>query len=180
MTSVPKPLKFLRPHYPELQKLYETWDASPEKASHSPLIIGLALFIVFPQSLFAEILSVLAMTYSDTQPRGTLKYRLWSLSTEDPGTWGHEYVRHVAAELGDEYSAREHPDVSEEGQKDKPIPVGTIEDLRALAKQCAVFLLAHNAEPDAVDLLEALEFVDDISDLVDENTFTRVCQYMIA
>ena len=26
MTSVPKPLKFLRPHYEELGKLRETWD----------------------------------------------------------------------------------------------------------------------------------------------------------
>lgn len=31
MTSVPKPLKYLRPHYPDLQNLYEKWDASNEK-----------------------------------------------------------------------------------------------------------------------------------------------------
>jgi hypothetical protein len=40
-------------------------------------------------------------------------------------------------------------------------------------------LLNHNAEPDAVDLLEELEIVDEIVGLVDENTFSRVCQYMI-
>jgi 26S proteasome regulatory subunit N1 len=32
------------------------------------------------QSLFADILSVLTMTYSDTEPRGTLRYRLLSAS----------------------------------------------------------------------------------------------------
>lgn len=31
MTSVPKPLKFLRPHYPDLQALFETWDPSDDK-----------------------------------------------------------------------------------------------------------------------------------------------------
>ncbi|KAG6909917.1 hypothetical protein DXG01_014437 [Tephrocybe rancida] len=163
MTSVPKPLKFLRPHYPDLQTLYETWPISEDK------------------SLFADILSVLAMTYSDTQPRGTLKYRLLSASLRptdsplaDPGTWGHEYVRHLAAELGDEYTTRE-----QEGDDASPKLPGTIEDLRSLAKQCATFLLGHNAEPDAVDLLEELEIIKDIALLVDENTYSRVCQYMI-
>ncbi|KAF8067773.1 armadillo-type protein [Lyophyllum atratum] len=174
MTSVPKPLKFLRPHYPELQALFETWPTSEDK------------------SLFADILSVLAMTYSDTQPRGTLRYRLLSASLRpadsplaDPGTWGHEYVRHLAAELGDEYTIREEEGLksgpSGEGAGEKPqdkLP-GTIDDLRALAKQCAVFLLGHNAEPDAVDLLEELEIVEEIVHLVDDNTYGRVCQYMI-
>jgi hypothetical protein len=30
MTSVPKPLKFLRPHYPDLQGLYEKFPGSVE------------------------------------------------------------------------------------------------------------------------------------------------------
>ncbi|KAG5635729.1 hypothetical protein H0H81_010267 [Sphagnurus paluster] len=176
MTSVPKPLKFLRPHYPDLQALYETWPISEEK------------------SLFADILSVLAMTYSDTQPRGTLRYRLLSASLRpadsplaDPGTWGHEYVRHLAAELGDEYTIREQEDVNAEvpatedsAEKVPEVKLpGTVEDLRALGKQCAVFLLGHNAEPDAVDLMEELEIVEEIAQLVDENTYGRVCQYMI-
>ncbi|KAJ7839597.1 armadillo-type protein [Mycena olivaceomarginata] len=178
MTSVPKPLKFLRPLYPDLQTLYETWPTSEDK------------------SLFADILSVLAMTYSDTQPRGTLRYRLLSASLRpagsplaDPGTWGHEYVRHLAAELGDEYTFRETeadaptptpaPEAGKEEAPAEPKIIGTIEDLRALAKECAVFLIGHNAEPDAVDLLEELEIVDEIAQLVDDNTYNRVCQYMI-
>lgn len=132
------------------------------------------------------------MTYSDTQPRGTLRYRLFSASLRpldsplgDPGSWGHEYVRHLAAELGEEFTIREQgpePPVASESGTDEKAPVklpGTIDDLRALAKQCAVFLLGHNAEPDAVDLLEELEIVDEITQLVDDNTYGRVCQYMI-
>jgi 26S proteasome regulatory subunit N1 len=32
-------------------------------------------------------------------------------------------------------------------------------------------LLGHNTEPDAVDLLEELEIVDEIMQLVDDNTY---------
>ncbi|KIO15940.1 hypothetical protein M407DRAFT_199777, partial [Tulasnella calospora MUT 4182] len=153
MTSVPKPLKFLRPHFLELQELHTSWPDSDDKA------------------LFADILSVLAMTYSDTQPRGTLRYRLLSQEASstpsDPGLWGHEYIRHLAAELGEEYSLR-----VEKSQD--------ISTLRALALECATFLIHHNAEADAVDLLEELECVAKIADLVDKDTYTRVCTYMVA
>lgn len=190
MTSVPKPLKFLRPHYPDLQILYESWPSSEDK-------VGNALFFVSDrklihlQSLFADILSVLAMTYSDTQPRGTLRYRLLSASSRpsdsplaDPGSWGHEYVRHLAAELGEEFTAREEESLVQDkeietAETPKTQLPGTIDDLRDLARQCAKFLLSHNAEPDAVDLLEEMEIIADIANLVDENTYGRVCQYMI-
>lgn len=144
------------------------------------------------------------MTYSDTQPRGTLRYRLLSAALlppssplTEPGSWGHEYVRHLAAELGEEYSSRlEDPsdiqqevmETEKENEKDgaeskeKPVKVvieGTNEELRVLGVQCAKFLLSHNAEPDAVDLMDELEIVDQIADLVDDNTYARVCAYMI-
>lgn len=36
MTSVPKPLKFLRPHYRDLQAVYETWPVNDDKV-HIPM-----------------------------------------------------------------------------------------------------------------------------------------------
>ena len=45
------------------------------------------------------------------------------------------------------------------------------EELHVFGMQCAVFLLGHNAEPDAVDLLEELKIMDRIVELVDENTY---------
>lgn len=153
--------------------------------------------LIVLQSLFADILSVLAMTYSDTQPRGTLRYRLLSASLlppsstiPEPGSWGHEYVRHLAAELGEEYTIRQE---GEDAVSPPPAPAadvdttaksesikipGTLDDLRALALECAKFFLSHNAEPDAVDLFVELEIVDRIAELVDINTFGRVCTYM--
>ncbi|KAF7290615.1 26S proteasome regulatory subunit RPN1 [Mycena indigotica] len=172
MTSVPKPLKFLHPLYPGLQTLYEMWEPSENK------------------SLFADILSVLAMTCSDTQPRGTLRYRLLAAEMRpagsplsDPGSWGHEYIRHLAAELGDGYNIREQEDNKVEPVKGSlPVPKvpGTLDDLRALAEECAAFLLDHNAGPDTIDLLQELEIVEESILLVDKNTYTRVCQYLIS
>lgn len=111
------------------------------------------------------------MTYSDTQPRGTLTYRLLSqeasTTPSDPGLWGHEYIRHLASELGQEYAIRvEKSD--------------DISPLRDLAMKCATFLLQHNAEADAVDLLEELECVGKIAELVDKDTYARVCAYMVS
>lgn len=76
------------------------------------------------------------MTYSDTEPRGTLRYRLLFTSQTDPGEWGYEYVRHLAAELGSEYQIRQKDGKESDG-------------LRELAMECATFFLGHNAEADA-------------------------------
>lgn len=89
MTSVPKPLKFLRPHYAELAAIRETW---PDVAA-STITATATEPIVTDKSLLADILSVLAMTYSDSGKRETLSYRLKGGSDEDPGCWGNEYVR---------------------------------------------------------------------------------------
>jgi 26S proteasome regulatory subunit N1 len=74
MTLVLKPLKFLHPHYPDLQALHETWLDLEDKVSAT----ASGSINIFQhhthnfQSLFADILSVLTMTHSDTQPCGTL------------------------------------------------------------------------------------------------------------
>lgn len=73
MTSVPKPLKFLRPH---LQTLKETFSNLAEGEN---------------KKLLADIISLLAMTdapVENVMPE-SLKYRLLG-SGEDIGTWGHE------------------------------------------------------------------------------------------
>lgn len=105
MTAVPKPLKFLRPHYPSLVEVYDKW---PKDL----------------QPLLADILSVLGMTYSGDGTRDSLKYRLLAdpnlaSSTTDGklkeeedniASWGHEYMRHLALEIGEEYSLRTEND----------------------------------------------------------------------
>ncbi|GLU06370.1 hypothetical protein SLE2022_234100 [Rubroshorea leprosula] len=88
MTSVPKPLKFLRPHYGTLKVYYETMPDSDLK------------------KYLADILSVLALTMSAEGERESLKYRLLG-SDGDIGSWGHEYVRNLAGEIAQEYMKRQ-------------------------------------------------------------------------
>ncbi|KAI0453097.1 armadillo-type protein [Xylaria acuta] len=148
MTAVPKPLKFLRPHYETLTKLYEDWPEGEDKAS------------------LADVLSVIGMTFSDEERQDTLKYRLLSPS-EDIGSWGHEYTRHLALEIGEVFAKRigaEEP----------------VEDLADLALVLVPLFLKSNAEADAVDLMSELEIIDRLPEFVDENTYSRVCLYLVS
>lgn len=57
----------------------------------------------------ADILSCLSMVMSET--RECLKFRLEG-SSEDIGSWGHEYIRHLAGEVAAEWNDKitENPD----------------------------------------------------------------------
>jgi len=118
------------------------------------------------QDSLADTLSVLGMTYSDEERTDTLKYRLLAPS-KDLGSWGHEYMRHLALEIGQDYQKRLNED------KDA-------DELTSLALSLVPFFLTHNAEADAVDILSELEMIDEIEKLVDENTYARVCLYMVS
>ncbi|KAK4199646.1 putative 26S proteasome regulatory subunit rpn-1 [Triangularia verruculosa] len=148
MTAVPKPLKFLRPHYETLTKLYEEWPAGDDKNS------------------LADVLSVIGMTFSDEDRQDTLKYRLLA-PTQDIGSWGHEYVRHLALEIGEVYGKRI--------AADEPTA-----DLVDLALALVPLFLKSNQEADAVDLMSELEIIEELPKFVDENTYGRVCLYMVS
>ena len=148
MTAVPKPLKFLRPHYDDLCKTYEQWPIGKEKDS------------------FADVLSVLGMTQGDEEKLDTLKFRL-AAPSQDLGSWGHEYVRHLALEIGQDYIKRMTDDVD-------------AEDLMGLVRILVPYFLSHNAEADAVDIMSELEIIQEIPKYLDENTYARVCLYMVS
>jgi len=106
------------------------------------------------------------MTYGDEERLETLKYRLLAPS-EDLGSWGHEYIRHLALETGQDYQRR----LTDE--KD-------YKDLVDLAESLVPYFLSHNAEAEAVDILSELEMIDEIPKYLDENTYSRVCLYMVS
>lgn len=148
MTAVPKPLKFLRPHYETMTKLYDEWSAGDDKNS------------------LADVLSVIGMTFSDEDRQDTLKYRLLA-PTQDVGSWGHEYVRHLALEIGEFYAKRITAD-------------DPTNDLVDLALVLVPLFLKSNAEADAVDLMSELEIIEKLPQFVDEDTYSRVCLYMVS
>ncbi|KAJ6822051.1 putative 26S proteasome non-ATPase regulatory subunit 2-like protein A [Iris pallida] len=146
MTSVPKPLKFLRPHYGALKAYFETMAETDLK------------------KYLADILSVLALTMAVEGERESLKYRLFG-SEGDIGSWGHEYVRNLAGEISQEFSKRQDDDMP-------------IDDLMELVKQIVAFLMKHNAEPEAVDLLMEVEDLDLLVKHVDVTNYKRTCLYL--
>ncbi|KAI9501273.1 proteasome regulatory particle base subunit [Coemansia spiralis] len=153
MTSVPKPLKYLKAHYETLTGLYDSWSDPKNK------------------KLLASILSLLGMAYDKGDKRDCLKYRL--LAGYENGTvseWGHEYVRHIAMEVGAEYAEKADEDDKE----------AETEQLLNISLEIIPFFLKHNAEADAVDLLSELDHHELIADFVSKETFERVCLYMIS
>ncbi|KAG1678341.1 26S proteasome non-ATPase regulatory subunit 2 [Nymphon striatum] len=145
MTSVPKPLKFLRPHYKDLQAVHEKIKNPEVKA------------------FCADIISILAMTISEG--RDCLKYRLIG-SVEEIGSWGHEYVRHLAGEIAQEWS-----ELTEDNKETK-------ERLISLGKEIVPYHMKHNAEAEACDLLMEIECLDLLDQYVDEGVYSRVCLYL--
>ena len=106
------------------------------------------------------------MTHGDEEKLETLKYRLLAPS-EDLGSWGHEYIRHLALEIGQDFEKR--VDAEED-----------YDELVDLARSLIPYFLKHNAEADAVDLLSELERIQEIPQYLDENTYQRVCLYMVS
>lgn len=169
MTAVPKPLKFLRPFYPELCQVYDKWSDKEQKSS------------------MADMLSVLAMTYSDTHQHDSLKYRLLS-DTSNIESWGHEYVRHLALEIGEVYNEQVEKEAEENSTsvESSPQPQPQLafdfskEDILQLSLEIVPYFMKHNGEEDAVDLLLEIEAIEKLPQFVDENTYKRVCQYIVA
>lgn len=96
MTSVPKPLKFMRPHYDTMKSVYEK------------------ITNVKCKELCSDIISVLAMTMGEG--RECLKYRLTG-SALAISEWGHEYVRHLSGELAGEWDEISGDDVEATSKK---------------------------------------------------------------
>lgn len=157
MTSVPKPLKFLRTHFPALKEHFRS--ISSGKVAE----------------LSADILSVLSMTMGDEEKRESLHFKLKG-SPEPPHLWGHEYVRHLAGEIAREHESITVPD-SAIVAADEP---ATIEQLNSLVDDMVPFLISSNAEPEAVDLLMEVDSLHKLPGLADEHNYARVCRYLKA
>jgi len=156
MTSVPKPLKFLRPHYGPLKDTYAAMTDSPLRKE------------------LADILSVLAMTMAPDE-RESLRFKL-NGNPSDLGSWGHEYVRSLTGEIGQEYNSRSIQ-TAEAGVDDAN------EDLLALVKVILPFHLTHKSEAEAVDLLVEVQqlpllLAEGVAS-IDESNYQRICLYLL-
>jgi len=155
MTSVPKPLKFLRPHWETLKEVYESMADSKNEIKKA----------------LSDILSVLAMTMGKPGERESLKYKLLG-NRKDLGAWGHEFLRSLAGEIGQEYSERVVN--ADDGSPD-------VADLMELVDDIVPYHLEHNAEAEAVDLLVEVQKLSNLLNLpqIDEKNYERVCLYLL-
>jgi len=150
MTSVPKPLKFMIPHFDAMKASYEKMGPGPVKKQ------------------CADVVSVLAMTMSEE--RECLKYKLLgNTSTEEIELWGHEYVRHLSGEVVNEYNAVEE-------ESDGTVKNQMVE----LAKMIVPSQMKHHAEAEACDLLMEVEQLGLLQQYVDESAYNRVCLYLVS
>jgi 26S proteasome regulatory subunit N1 len=123
MTAVPKPLKFLMPHYATLKSVF------PNCSKANAL-------------LFADVLAVLGMVFGAEDARECLSFKLRGNST-DVASWGGEFARHITGEVGEEWASRG-------GASADPASVA---DLLQLVHVLVPYHLTHGAEHEAVDLL---------------------------
>nr|CAD7258600.1 unnamed protein product [Timema shepardi] len=154
MTSVPKPLKYLRTHYNTIKEAYQRM-RDPEV-----------------QKFCADIISVLAMTQlnetDQAVERDCLKYCLLGTKS-DVGDWGHEYVRQLESEIAEEWIL-----ITKERN------MATKAQLLAIVDMIISFDMSHNAEIQACDLLMEIDEIDRLRDYIDASNYSRVCLYLIS
>lgn len=81
--------------------------------------------------------------------------------------WGHEYLRSLSGEVGQEYNKRV------EESKD-------FEDLNQLVNIIIPNFMKHHEEPEAVDLLMEVENLPKLLDFTNEHNYERVCLYLLS
>ncbi|RQX72707.1 proteasome 26S regulatory subunit [Toxoplasma gondii CAST] len=207
MTSVPKPLKFLRPHIPVLIAHYHRL-APDDKIKPD----------------FAMVLAVLCTTCGDGQRR-SLHFCLEG-GCRDIASWGFEFLRNLAGEVaaafadihgeekkagaveedllassdaaagspespapGETKAGEAKKPAEEEAKTKKPslalqismvVPLPTLAQLNAVVDLIVPYYMTHNAECDAIDLLSEVERVESVAAHVDSNNFQRVTLYLLA
>ena len=165
MTSVPKPLKFMIPHYEAMKEAFDKLD------NNNPVV----------KKECADIVSILSMTMSDKND--CLRYKLLGhTDRENIEAWGHEYIRHLSGEIVSDWNEIGDPDKEVEEQvAGADVEMADSEkksQLTDLVKQIIPSQMKHHAESEACDLLMEVERLDLLEEYVDKNSFGRVCLYL--
>lgn len=157
MSSIPKPLKFLRLHYESIKKLYN----SLEDFDTFKLIL----------SDFLAILSIVAANKPETD---TILSFVLKGTRKDLHTWGQEFMRYhnylkrtLAGEIGTEYIKRLESD-------------SDFSDLIDLVSQIVPYLIQIHSENEAIDLLLEVEKLDFLHQFCNKSNYNRICQYLLA
>mmetsp|Transcript_29698 Transcript_29698/g.97120 ORF Transcript_29698/g.97120 Transcript_29698/m.97120 type:complete len:931 (-) Transcript_29698:31-2823(-) len=151
MTSVPKPLKFLRPHYGKLAEAFER--------VHDPAV----------RADFADMLAVLSMVCVAEEENQCLKWKMQG-HVDRIGEWGHEFARRLSGDVGREYTRRT-----------TAAPPEDVSDLMRAVSVLLPFDIHHNLEAEAVDLLIEVQQLPKLLeyDELDADNARRMCLYLL-
>ncbi|CDJ36389.1 26S proteasome non-ATPase regulatory subunit 2, putative [Eimeria mitis] len=210
MTSVPKPLKFLRPH---MDRLVDRYNQLPDKTTL--------------KRDFAMVLSVTCTTSGDSR-RLSLHFCL-EAECKDVTSWGYEYLRNLSGQIAGAFAELQQQEAlpgaeqqstaaetddsktavttdavevdgpgaatptangvaKEAAAADKPttglasvtVPLPTVEQLLQLVEEIVPYYMQHNAEVDAIDLLTEVERPQSLLSLLDANNYQRVVAYLLS
>ena len=157
MTSIPRPLKFIRLHFQEIKDFYDKYNPTNEKDNYYKLMLS---------DLISVILTVINEKDENDKELTILQYVLTG-TKKDTTSWGQEYVRSLCSDIGQEYNERIN--------KDEPI-----NDLLDLVKIIAPYLIEQHCESDAIDLLIEVDCINDIKDFINENNYKKICLYLLS
>ena len=157
MTSIPRPLKFIRMHFSEIKDFYEKFIPASEKDQNYKLMLS---------DLISVILTVISEKDEEGNELTILSYVL-SGTRKDITSWGIEYVRSLCSDIGHEYDIR----------LDKGEPTNELLDL---VKEFAPYLIKQHCESDAIDLLIEVESIDEIKNYINENNYKKICLYLLS
>ena len=91
MTSIPRPLKFLRAHYQEIKEKYEKFEEKTNEDKEFKLLLS-------------DLLSVLVMVIMNVEE--TSLYYVLTGSKKNITEWGQEYIRALCGDIAKEYNNR--------------------------------------------------------------------------
>ena len=157
MTSIPRPLKFVRTHFSEIREFYEKFNPSNEKDKDYKLLLS-------------DLLSVILTVVNEKDEEGkdlTILAFVLSGSKKEITSWGQEYIRSLCSDISQEYNKRL--------EKEEPS-----DDLMELVREIVPFLIKQHCESDAIDLLIEVDCIKDILDFINENNYKKICLYLLS
>ncbi|GET90268.1 proteasome regulatory non-ATPase subunit, putative [Leishmania tarentolae] len=114
-----------------------------------------------------DLLSFISMTLEFNNGGRTLLEHKLKGTKDDLALWGHEYLRFLAGAIGEEW--RERPN-----NKD------STDYLNSFVDQIVSYMLAHQDEATAIDLLMEIDGVTRILPLVEASNYKRIANYIAA
>ena len=157
MTSIPRPLKFVRTHFTEIREFYEKFNPTDQKDINYKLMLS-------------DLLSVILTVVNEKDENGndlTIISYVLSGSKKDITSWGQEYIRSLCSDIGQEYNKRL--------EKEEPT-----NDLIELVKEVVPYLIKQHCESDAIDLLIEVDCIKDILEFINENNYKKICLYLLS